>query len=341
MIATQNSLTPHNTFRLTSSCKRSFELTSIGQLPDIVRLSQQYTVPLLVLGYGSNVILPEFYPGAVLLNRIKGVSLISETDDSVCVLVGAGEVWHDFVVYALSQKWYGLENLAMIPGSVGAAPVQNIGAYGVDLSSSLRFCDVYCLKTQQHRRLFVEDCQLGYRDSVFKSSCWGQYIILRVCFCLSKVPNLQYEYQRLNQYLHRENFSKPITPRMVFDAVCAIRKSRLPCVKSVGTVGSFFVNPVVSQARFSQIRSQYSSDFDYYALSDGRYKLFSGNLLCLLGWRGFCFHGFSLCPTNPIVMRHHGGGRRDDLAAFVRLLQDSVSRVFRVQLVTEPEFVGD
>ena len=340
MIAMQNSLTAHNTFRLTSSCERSFELTSADQLPNLLLLSQQYAMPLLVLGYGSNVILPAFYSGVVLLNRIKGVSVISETDDSVCVQVGAGEVWHDFVVYALSQEWYGLENLAMIPGSVGAAPVQNIGAYGVDLSFFLRFCDVFCRKTKRHLRLFAEDCQLAYRDSIFKSSCKGQYIILSVCFCLSKVPKLQYAYQRLNQYLHRDNAMKSITSRMIFDAVCSIRKSRLPCIKSVGTVGSFFVNPIVSQATFLQLRSQCAVDLDYYALRDGRYKLFAGNLLRLLGWRGYCFQGFSLCSINPIVMRHQGGGNHDDLVAFVRVLQDSVFRAFRIKLTLEPEFVA-
>lgn len=293
---------------------------------------------LLVLGYGSNVILPRHFPGVVLLNRIRGIEAVWETDQSVCVSVGAGEVWHDFVVYALSQGWYGLENLAMIPGSVGAAPIQNIGAYGVEVSQFIDSCEVYCIKTASVITLTARDCQFCYRDSVFKRTLKGRFIVLSVRFVLSKKPNVQTHYPRLSSFL-RTHLSE-VTPESVFHAVCQIRTQRLPAVATTGTVGSFFINPIVDRDFFHHLQSRYTGcHFDHFSLSDQRVKLFAGNLLENAGWKGVGYRSFSLCHVNPIVLTHAGGGDSKTLLAWVNQIKCSVAALFDVVLEVEPEII--
>ena len=192
----ENSLSFNHTFRLNSSCEELCVFSDSDMLLDLLQRGACYRASPLIMGYGSNVILPRHYPGMVLLNRIRGVELVWQTDHQVCVSVGAGEVWHDCVEYALGQGWHGLENLALIPGSVGAAPVQNIGAYGVELSHFFDSCRVYCRESGEILTLSASDCQFGYRDSVFKQSMKGRFVILDVCFILPKTPCLNCHYPR-------------------------------------------------------------------------------------------------------------------------------------------------
>lgn len=334
-----HSLKQHNTLRLDSACHWVRELVDTEKVSACFEEDAADKVAPLILGYGSNVVLPARYPGGVVLNRVSGIEVLSETDEHVLVSVGAGEVWHDFVVYALRQDWYGLENLALIPGSVGAVPVQNVGAYGVEVSDFIEFCDVYCRKSKSLLRLSAAQCDFGYRSSAFKRQNKHQFVILHVGFRLLKVPKMCLTYPRLRLYLQDRGWEQDCTPRHVFDAVVAIRESRLPCVQRVGTVGSFFMNPVISKQQYAALAQRLPFALDVYALPDGKVKLFAGNLLRLSGWLGMRVGGFFLDATNPIVLCHDGGGEFAVLTRLVADIQCSVRRIFGVELVVEPECV--
>ena len=333
----ENTLSHNHTFCLDSSCDELRVFSDSEMLLLLLQRGRQYRDPPLIMGYGSNVILPRHYSGLVLLNRIRGVDLVWQTDDQVCVSVGAGEVWHDFVKYALSQRWYGLENLALIPGSVGAAPVQNIGAYSVELSHFFDSCRVFCRESGKIVTLSAKDCQFGYRDSVFKQSMKGRFVILYVRLVLSKTPSPNYQYPRLAAFFNKSGL--PVTSEAIFHAVCRIRNDRLPTIGTVGTVGSFFVNPIVSMAFFLQMKNRFSCRIDHFLMPDGRVKLFAGNLLTLAGWRGVSCGRFYLCHVNPIVLIHSGCGNADDLFVFVNQIQKSIDYLFGVVLQVEPEVV--
>jgi UDP-N-acetylmuramate dehydrogenase len=333
----KNSLRAHNTLRLQSSCESLDSFDSVERLQQCLQWSQRFSAEALVLGYGSNVVLPAFYPGMVLFNRIMGTEVISETDDHVHVVVGAGENWHAFVEQCMHQQWYGLENLASIPGSVGAAPVQNIGAYGVDVSQWLIQCEVFCRETRQCYQLSAVECGFGYRSSIFKQAKKGKLVILRVHFLLNKRPQLQLTYPSLIRYVAENRL--PQTPLSIFNAVVAIRGMRLPRVEQIGNAGSFFVNPIISQVQFDELIARFSCAFDHYVLPDKRVKLFAGQLLKLLGWQTVRRNGFSLYSKNALILTHDGEGSQSECLQFAKNLQDSVRGVFGVSLTIEPEVI--
>lgn len=333
----KNSLRAHNTLRLQSACESIDSFDSVDRLQQCLEWSQRFSVDALVLGYGSNVVLPTFYPGMVLFNRIMGIEVVSETDDHIHIVVGAGENWHGFVEYCVNQQWYGLENLASIPGSVGAAPVQNIGAYGVDVSQWLIQCEVYCRHTKRCYQLSAAECGFGYRHSIFKQTQKGNLVILRVHFLLSKRPQVQLTYPSLIRYVEKNGL--PHTPASIFKAVVAVRNHRLPAVELVGNVGSFFVNPVIPQAQFDALTQRLSCSIDSYVLPDGQVKLFAGQLLHLLGWQSVRRHGFSLYSKNALILTHDGQGSQHECLQFAGKLQDSIRDVFGVSLDIEPEII--
>ena len=327
--------TINNTFRMSASAAEVVAFTCAYQLPELFHRASQYAAPPLILGYASNVVLPVYYPGMIMLNRIMGIEQGAQSAAHVEIAVGAGEQWHDFVVCSLAEGWYGLENLAMIPGSVGAAPVQNVGAFGLEVSQFIVRCEVYCRHTQTQMVLTAKDFQFGYRHSVFKATQKHRYVILRVVFALYRSPQVCLDFPRLRQVFQTKDLHA-VRPQQVFDAVCAIRSARLPDVAHIGTVGSFFVNPVVQSSLFHELSECWGALLHDQLLPEGRHKLFAGNLLTLLGWRGYRAHGFVVSAINPIVIMHEGGGSMQELMLLVSALQQSVWTVFGVRLVPEP-----
>lgn len=328
-----------NTFRMDVQCYDLAEVTHTAQLPSLLKSALSYPSPPLILGYASNVILPKLYTGMVILNRIMGIDVVLESAEHVDVEVGSGEVWHDLVSYSLSQGWYGLENLALIPGGVGAALVQNIGAYGVDISQFVLRCEVYCRRTGLFVWLSARECSFAYRSSIFKGAHKNQYVIVRTVLRLAKTPDVNVNYPRLSSYIQENASTIAVSPICVFDAVCAIRRARLPCVTKTGTVGSFFVNPVISADQFHDLQSRFAVNIDWFLMDDGCYKLFVGNLLSLLGWQGYRHGQFVVNRTNPIVLEHDGGGDYEDLMWLIRAIQQSVWQVFSIELSPEPEII--
>lgn len=322
--------------QLQATCRALKPFRSLAALRTI--LSTQPPGELCVLGSGSNVILPHYYDGVVLLNQMRGIYMVSSNQQFVDIEVAGGENWHDFVSWSVNSGYFGLENLALIPGTVGAAPVQNIGAYGVEMADFMLSCRVWDSYQKRVKILEKADCEFAYRTSVFKTHAKGRYIILAVRFRLQRQPQCCVVYPRLQAYLASVN--QPITPRSVMAAVVAIRSQRLPDWRSMGTAGSFFTNPIVSKQQADRLKRQ-CPELVTIALSDNTVKVFAGDLLRLAGWRAYCEDCIMTSSVNPLVLLHKGGATRAKLYRFVQKLTASVYRQFGIMLTVEPEIFPD
>lgn len=310
------SLQPFNTFGIDVKAKYFASFSDLTELQ--TNLAAYPQEPLLILGGGSNMLFTQDFNGLVLRNEISGIEEIDQDDDHVFVRVGAGENWHTFVLYCIDQNWSGLENLSLIPGSVGASPMQNIGAYGVEIKDVFHELRAYHIATKELHTFSKEQCQFGYRESVFKRALKDQYIILDVTFVLPKNPVLKTSYGAIQHELDEQHITNP-TIRDISDAVIAIRQSKLPDPKVLGNAGSFFKNPVISKQLFSSILAQYS-DVSHYVLSDTEIKLAAGWLIEKAGLKGFRQGSCGVHSKQALVLVNYGGSQGQqilDLSAHI------------------------
>lgn len=283
------SLKPYNTLALDKYADYFCQLESEQDIVEVCNFVKEHELRFLVVGQGSNIVFLKNYTGLVAHFSSEGYELLEENEESVFISVAAGENWHRWVKTSLQQQWFGLENLALIPGSVGAAPVQNIGAYGVELQQFVHSVRVYDREDETFRDLTVEECQFSYRHSIFKQHP-ERYIISRVIFRLAKQANSNIGYAALQDYFTdgSESVSNP-SPQAVFDAVVAIRQSKLPNPEQVPNVGSFFKNPVISQVDYQRLLTDYPQlvAYPYFGgESDEQMKLAAGWLIDQAGWKG-------------------------------------------------------
>jgi UDP-N-acetylmuramate dehydrogenase len=286
------------------------------------------SLPFVVLGGGSNVLPLPKVRQFVCLQALRGVELLEDTDDFVRIRVGAGENWHAIVIETLRKGWYGLENMALIPGSVGAAPVQNIGAYGVELASFVERVNVL---TEQGEQVSMHkaQCRFAYRDSVFKVR--RQLVILSVELRLSKRPQPSIEYPDLVAEMQNRD---PL-PRNIADAVIAIRQRKLPDPAMTPNAGSFFKNPIVEAAAANQLATQHSG-MSIFLQDDGRAKLSAAQLIDRAGWKDRGTDKVRCWPTQPLVLTNVGGADANDVLAFANAICDDIRERFGVQLELEP-----
>ncbi|NHN35929.1 UDP-N-acetylmuramate dehydrogenase [Pseudomaricurvus alcaniphilus] len=295
--------------------------------------------PILPLGGGSNLILAADFAGLVIRIGIHGRELVREDEDFVWLRVGAGENWHQLVEHCLQAGYCGLENLALIPGNVGAAPIQNIGAYGVELQQV--FAELSALEISSGVEVtFDRDaCHFGYRDSIFKQGLQGRYIITSVTLKLAKKPRLVCEYPALQQYFE-DHGSKAEHPEQIFAAVCAIRRSKLPDPSEVPNAGSFFQNPVVDRAAYEELKGRYPGLVGY-PLDDGaRVKLAAGWLIDHAGWRGYRLGPVGVHDKQALVLINPGRGSGRDVLELAARIQTDIQARYGVKLVIEPSVVG-
>jgi UDP-N-acetylmuramate dehydrogenase len=329
-----------NTFGLAAQARHYLRVTDAGQL---VRLQDEpglAGLPRFVLGGGSNVLLTRDVDALVLHMAIEGRALVGEEGadgDHVLVRAGAGENWHAFVDYTLQQGLGGLENLSLIPGTVGAAPIQNIGAYGLEIKDVFHSLTVFDPASGERRTLRGEDCRFGYRDSIFKHPEGAGLIVLDVTFALPRAwrPNLRYA--ELANALAAAGMLDP-TPRQVSDTVVAIRRRKLPDPAQVGNAGSFFKNPVVTQAQCAALLELHPH-LVHHRQPDGSEKLAAGWLIDQCGWKGKGIGAAGVYPKQALVLVNNGGATGADVLALARAIQDDVLERFGVALEPEPVFV--
>jgi len=331
------SLKPYNTFGLPAVAQTLVRVTGDADVRRVVDHPTLGTAPKFVLGGGSNIILTRDMPQVVLKVEVRGMRLAEERADAWIVEAGAGENWHGFVAWTLAQGWPGLENLALIPGTVGAAPVQNIGAYGVELQDRFDSLDAVDLLTGRSVVLRSEICAFGYRDSVFKHSLNQRSVITRVRFRLPKPWQPVIGYLDLERKRAETGIDAP-SAQQVFDWVCAIRRNKLPDPALIGNAGSFFKNPIVTPEQCRDIIGR-DPEVVHYPLPDGSIKLAAGWLIDACGWKGKTVGQAGVYEKQALVLVNRGDAIGSEVMTLARAIQESVYGRFGIRLEREPVVV--
>lgn len=325
----------HNTLASPVAANFFVSVNTEVELLEAIKFSQEKKIPLLVLGGGSNVVLCDDFPGLVVHVNLRGRELVAEDENYYYVKAAAGEKWHDFVEYCLDCGYWGLENLSLIPGSVGAAPIQNIGAYGVELQDVFSELTAIDILSSLSVTFTKESCQFDYRDSIFKGMLKDKYIITSVTFRLYKAALLQLNYPALQKAL--SSFAvEDITPALVSELVCDIRSAKLPDPTLIPNVGSFFKNPIVCESRLLIIQQAYPQVV-FYSAGVGRVKLAAGWLIDNAGWKGYCDGLTAVHDQQALVLTNPNRLKGSVVLALSHRIKASVLHLFGVELELEPQ----
>lgn len=331
------SLREYNTFAVPATARYFIEINERDELQGLVDPQQYVPRPFLVLGGGSNVLFTRDFEGTVLKINIKGISSSAEQDGEVLVEAGAGVVWNDLVRFCVEQGYAGIENLSLIPGSVGAAPIQNIGAYGVELKDVFDSLEAFDIHTGEFRKFTREECEFAYRDSVFKNRYSGRFIVVSVRLRLSTVFRPNSSYGAIEEELRKRRIQRPGI-RDISDVVSAIRVSKLPDPSTIGNAGSFFKNPVLSREEFDRLRKKFP-DVVNFSMSDGRVKVAAGWLIEQCGWKGKKIGHTGTWMNQALVLVNHGGATGKEIYALSQDIITSVHDKFGVVLEREVHIV--
>lgn len=325
----------YNTFGVAAEAEKIIVADSLDQIIQAYRESQARGVPFLILGEGSNVLFTENFTGIVLVNRVKGKQIV-ESAHAWHLHVGAGENWHKFVEWTLDNKMAGLENLALIPGSVGAAPNQNIGAYGVELKNVCEYVDLLNLKDGTIRRMSNEQCEFGYRDSIFKRNYSIGYVIVAVGFVLSK------QWRPVLTYADLAGLkAETLTPRQIYDAVCSIRRRKLPHPNMLGNAGSFFKSVIVCEKIANEMLEKYPQMPQYRNSHDNaKVRIASGWLIEQCQLKGFRIGNAAVHERHALVLVNLGNALSSDIVALAKHVRHKVAFEFGVWLEPEVQFIG-
>ncbi|KIQ60426.1 UDP-N-acetylmuramate dehydrogenase [Pseudomonas fluorescens] len=327
------SLKPFNSFGVDVTARLFAEAHDDGDVREALAYAREHEVPLLVIGGGSNLLLTGDIDALVLRMASQGVRLLSDDGERVVVEAEAGEPWHPFVQYTLAQGWSGLENLSLIPGTVGAAPMQNIGAYGVEIKDVFAGLTALDRHTGQQREFSLEECRFAYRDSLFKQQA-GRWLILRVRFALSRAAHLHLEYGPVRQRLTEQGIDQA-TPMDVSRAICSIRSEKLPDPAVLGNAGSFFKNPLVPAEHVAQLKVQYP-DLVAYPQPEGQLKIAAGWLIERAGWKGFREGDAGVHALQALVLVNYGAATGPQLLDLALRIQKDIAERFQVELEMEP-----
>ena len=335
---TNVNLKSYNSFGFDAFAKYFAEINEVSDLQTLIKSGALQKHKTLILSGGNNILFQnEVFDGLVVYINTKGVEIIREDGNEIIVRAQAGEDWPEFVRFCVGKGWHGVENLAHIPGKVGAAPVQNIGAYGMELKDSFLQCEAIELATGKKRVFTKEECRFGYRESIFKSELKGQYVITSVDFLLKKDAPLNLEYGNIKAYLQQNGIENP-SLQQLHDAICAIRDSKLPDVKQIGSAGSFFKNPVISAEQFEALQKDYPN-IPHYPDAEGMVKVPAGWLIEQAGWKGWRNEHVGVYDKQALVLVHYGGGKGQDIVELARKIQDSVEEKFGIRIGPEVNFV--
>ena len=334
-------LAPYTSFAVPGMARYFSTFSDIHQLEALLDWGQHH--PLLILGGGSNLLLTKDIDGLVLKNEISGITELHEDNEYVYIKAGAGENWHQFVLYCIERNWAGLENLSLIPGNVGASPMQNIGAYGVEVEDLFWDLEAWHIREKKRVTFTNSDCRFGYRESVFKHQYKGQFVILNVTFRLRKQPRYNTSYGAIEQELEKMGV-KELSIKAISDAVIRIRTSKLPDPKITGNAGSFFKNPSVSKEKFDRLHDQFP-DLVAYPNADGTYKLAAGWLIEHTGpaagisWKGFRRGDAGCHERQALVLVNYGKANGQDIYQLSEDILQSVKATFGVELEREVNII--
>jgi len=339
MTITENvSLKSFNTFGIEARARFFVRVQTAAELHDVLANPVYRPLPRLVLGGGSNVLfINDFFDGLVIKIDIKGITVLEETQQSVRLEVGAGEVWHDLVMHTIEKGYSGLENLSLIPGTVGAAPMQNIGAYGVEIKETFDSLEAFHVESGESRRFTNAECRFGYRESVFKHELKGQYIITSVRFNLSKIPVFHTSYGAIQDTL-REMGVGELSVKAISEAVCHIRRSKLPDPAQIGNAGSFFKNPEIPKAQFEALKARYPG-IPGYVTSQDFVKVPAGWLIEQCGWKGKVVGATGVHKMQALVLVNYGDAKGREIKALAEEVQQSVQDRFGIRLTPEVNFL--
>jgi UDP-N-acetylmuramate dehydrogenase len=331
------SLKAFNTFGIDAKAAKMVRFSSAADLREIFSNEELSAMPRLVLGGGSNLLLTSDFEGLVLKNEVPGMEMIREDNEHFYVKSGAGVNWHELVVESINNGWAGLENLSLIPGNVGASPMQNIGAYGVEVKDCFHELEAFNLETLETETFDAEACQFGYRESVFKRQLKNKFIIVSVTFRLLKRPQLNTSYGAIKGELNSLGIHQP-TIVDVSQAVINIRSSKLPDPKVIGNAGSFFKNPLVTEEVYRRLVDENPS-MPFYPAPEGKYKLAAGWLIEKSGWKGFRRENYGVHAKQALVLVNHGGATGSQIYDLSTEILADVKKKFGVELEREVNIV--
>lgn len=293
-----------NTFGIDVKAKYFTFINTINELIELTETNVFKDLELLILGGGSNILFTKDFDGLVILNNIKGKEIIDQNQQSIFLKIGAGENWHELVMYCVDNGWGGIENLSLIPGNTGTAPMQNIGAYGVEIKETFIELEALEISSGKIVKFNNSDCEFGYRESVFKNKMKNQYIILNITLELKKNPILNINYGDVKAILESQNIKNPAI-KEVSNAIISIRQSKLPDPKKIGNSGSFFKNPIVSLNQREQIKKKYPNVVNY-EINENEFKIAAGWLIERAGWKGKKFNNYGIHEKQALVLVNYG-----------------------------------
>lgn len=331
------SLKPYNTFGLDAVAEQFVEVNTVEEVQVLCQTFNLVDRKVLVLGGGSNILLTQDFKGMVIKMNIKGKDVIREDDTQVWVKAMAGEIWHEFVSFCVERNYGGLENLSLIPGCVGAAPMQNIGAYGVELKHCFEELFAIEIATGKLVKFNNQDCRFGYRESVFKNELKGKYIIVSVTFRLDKQPKLNTSYGAIQETLHAKGIQEPGI-KEIREAVIAIRQSKLPDPAVLGNSGSFFKNPEIPAEKYNALKEQYP-DMPGYPAPGSRIKVAAGWLIEQCGWKGKRVGETGAHAKQALVLVNYGAATGNEVLQLAKAIQNSVYDKFGIEIQPEVNIV--
>ena len=293
-----------NTFGVDVKAKYFTSINTINELIEVTKTNVFKDLELLILGGGSNILFTKDFDGLVILNNIKGKEIIDQNQQSIFLKIGAGENWHELVMYCVDNGWGGIENLSLIPGNTGTAPMQNIGAYGVEIKETFIELEALEISSGKIVKFNNSDCEFGYRESVFKNKMKNQYIILNITLELKKNPVLNINYGDVKAILESQNIKNPGI-KEVSNAIISIRQSKLPDPKKIGNSGSFFKNPIVSLNLLELIKKKYPNVVNY-EINENEFKIAAGWLIERAGWKGKKFNNYGIHEKQALVLVNYG-----------------------------------
>lgn len=334
-IQTNVSLTAYNTFGIEAYTKYFATYDTSIQLQEILSSATAKTHKILHIGCGSNLLFVNNFNGLVLHSEIKTIEKVSEAEQHVQLQVGSGVLWDDFVAHCVKEEYAGIENLSLIPGQVGAAAVQNIGAYGVEIKNVIESVKTICIKTGEKRQFSQRECQYGYRDSLFKSQESGRYIITHVIFRLQKNPQYQLHYHHLKEKVKEYG---GINLQNIRKAIIDIRMEKLPQPTQLGNAGSFFMNPIIDKDLFDELKESYPQ-IPYYPTDTDRIKIPAGWLIEQAGLKGKVFGKVGIYDRQALVIVNFGGATGKEVQEVANIVQQTVKKAFGISLKTEVNYI--